>query len=43
VSTAGAELKQLAARELSPYQTDGERALIEGPPIVLNPTVAQAL
>jgi len=40
---AGAELNQLAAQELAPYQTDGQRALIEGPPIVLNPTVAQAL
>jgi len=40
---AGAELNQLAARELSPYQTDRRRALIEGPPIILNPTVAQTL
>jgi PAS domain S-box-containing protein len=39
----GAELKQLVAKELSPYRTDGERALIEGPQIMLEPTVAQAL
>jgi PAS domain S-box-containing protein len=40
---SGAELNRLVARELSPYQTGGERLRIEGPPIVLNPTVAQAI
>jgi PAS domain S-box-containing protein len=40
---SGAELNQLVAKELSPYRTDGERALIEGPRIVLEPTVAQTL
>jgi len=40
---SGAELNQLIAQELSPYRTDCERALIEGPRIMLEPTVAQAL
>jgi two-component sensor histidine kinase len=40
---SGAELNQLVAQELSPYRTEGERALIEGPRIVLEPTVAQAV
>lgn len=40
---AGAELSQIVAQELSPYQTNGTRALIEGPKIVLEPNVAQAL
>jgi two-component sensor histidine kinase len=39
----GAELSQIVAQELSPYQTNGARALIEGPKIVLEPNVAQAL
>jgi PAS domain S-box-containing protein len=39
----GAELKHLVAKELSPYQTDGDRALIEGPQITLEPTAAQAV
>jgi two-component sensor histidine kinase len=40
----GAELSQLAAQELSPYQIDGERALIESsPPVVLDLPVAQAI
>jgi PAS domain S-box-containing protein len=39
----GAELKKLATQELSPYQTDGRRALVEGPSILLNPAVAQTL
>jgi PAS domain S-box-containing protein len=39
----GAELSQLVAQELSPYRTDGERALVEGPRIILEPTVAQGL
>jgi two-component sensor histidine kinase len=33
----------LVAKELLPYGTDGERALIEGPEVMLEPTVAQAL
>jgi light-regulated signal transduction histidine kinase (bacteriophytochrome) len=40
---SGAELNQLVAQELSPYRTDPEGALIEGPRIVLEPTVAQAV
>jgi len=40
---SGAELNQLAAQEFAPYQTDGQRAVLEGPRIVLNPTVAQTL
>jgi two-component sensor histidine kinase len=39
----GAELKQLVTKELLPYRTDGDRALIEGPEIMLEPTVAQAV
>jgi PAS domain S-box-containing protein len=39
----GAELTRLVAQELSPYQTGGERARIEGPSILLDPTAAQAL
>ncbi len=39
----GAELSQIVAQELSPYQTDGARALTEGPKIVLESQVAQAL
>jgi PAS domain S-box-containing protein len=40
----GAELGQLVARELSPYSSsDGARAVIDGPKIVLVPNVAQAL
>jgi two-component sensor histidine kinase len=33
----------LVAKELSPYRTDGDRALIEGPAIILELTVAQAV
>jgi PAS domain S-box-containing protein len=40
----GADLHQLVVRELSPYcQSAGDRARIEGPKIVLDPSVAQAL
>src|SRR5262249_48571099 len=40
---SGAELGRLVAQELSPYQSGGERAQIEGPQIMLDPGVAQAL
>jgi PAS domain S-box-containing protein len=41
---AGAELSQLVAQELSPYNSsDGARAIIDGPKAVLEPNVAQAL
>jgi two-component sensor histidine kinase len=39
----GAELNQLVTRELAPYQTENKRVLIEGPQVMLNPNVAQAL
>src|SRR5579863_9431148 len=39
----GAELSRLVAQELSPYQTSSGRARIEGPEIILDPNVAQAL
>ena len=40
---SGAELSRLVAQELSPYQTGGERARIEGTKTMLDPNVAQAL
>ena len=39
----GAELTRLVAQELAPYQTESKRVLIDGPQIMLNPNVAQAL
>jgi PAS domain S-box-containing protein len=39
----GAEFSRLVAQELAPYQTESKRVLIEGPQVMLNPNVAQAL
>ncbi|MGX9962564.1 PAS domain-containing protein [Roseomonas sp. F4] len=41
----GVELRQLAAAELAPFQTTdgGPRVTVEGPPVTIAPTAAQAL
>ena len=40
----GAELSEIAAQELAPYsEIHGKRVLIEGPQILLEPSVAQAI
>ena len=37
----GAELRELAEAELAPYGADGERARLDGPPVLLVPEAAQ--
>jgi PAS domain S-box-containing protein len=40
----GAELSEIAAQELAPYsEIDGKRVLIDGPQILLEPGIAQAI